>query len=163
MIRSPNIGPDTRPNFQPNFFQKNYQPNYLPTAPQITGVQDNSSKDKWSSAAEGRSLQSNSNIHQNLSSPNLNIHELSQDLLRLKEQLKKLAERGEEIGANRVRAEEAQSARIKLETNQPNPRPNINSIDQFSIKRKDINNDLIYYPSTASHPNSNLSFNNRIT
>ena len=104
MIRNPNISPDTRLNFQPNFLQRNYQPNFLPTAPQNPGTLDNSPKDKWPSVAE-RNLQSSSSKQQNLSSPNLNIHELSQDLLRLKEQLKKLAERGEEIGANRVRAE----------------------------------------------------------
>lgn len=124
MIRNPNISPDTRANFQPNFLQRQYQPNYLPTASQNLGTQESTYKEKFSSVAEGRNVQPNLSKQQNLSSPNLNIHELSQDLLRLKEQLKKLAERGEEIGANRIRAEEAQTARIKLETSQPNLLPN---------------------------------------
>lgn len=105
MIRNPNISPDTRANFQPNFLQRQYQPNYLPTPSQNLGTQESTSKEKFPSVAEGRNLQPTLSKQQNLSSPNLNIHELSQDLLRLKEQLKKLAERGEEIGANRIRAE----------------------------------------------------------
>jgi hypothetical protein len=51
---------------------------------------------------------------QNTSVPNLNVKALSDDLLRLKEQLRKLTERGEEMGASRVRAEEAHSARVRL-------------------------------------------------
>lgn len=47
----------------------------------------------------------------NSSSPSLNIHELSNDLMKLKEQLKKLAERGEELGSSRIKKEETPNNR----------------------------------------------------
>jgi hypothetical protein len=83
---------------------------------------------------------------QNLSSPSLNVHELNQDLLKLKEQLKKLAERGEEMGANRARAEEAHSARVKLESSHQVPQIRTNTSVELYHTRKDASSDLIYYP-----------------
>lgn len=54
---------------------------------------------------------------------------MNQDLLKLKEQLKKLAEKGEEIGANKARAEQAYSARIRLESTHqvPQIKTNLNN------------------------------------
>ena len=62
-------------------------------------------RDAWQNVSAEKN-QSLANRQLNSSSPSLNIHELSNDLMKLKEQLKKLAERGEELGSSRLRNEE---------------------------------------------------------
>ena len=62
-------------------------------------------RDGWQNVSADKN-QSLVNRQLNSSSPSLNIHELSNDLMKLKEQLKKLAERGEELGSSRLKNEE---------------------------------------------------------
>lgn len=67
------------------------------------------------------------------------------DLQRLKEQLKKLTERGEEMGANKIRAEEAHSARVRFESLHQS------KADEGQQQRpRDASSELIYYPSTTT-------------
>lgn len=83
---------------------------------------------------------------QNTSAPSLNVKELSMDLQRLKEQLKKLTERGEEMGATKARAEEAHSARVRFESLHQSKAEGQPS----QQRQRDASSDLIYYPSTTT-------------
>ena len=73
------------------------------------------------------------------------------DLQRLKEQLKKLTERGEEMGANKARVEEAHSARVRFESLHQSK-----ATEGQQQRPRDASSDLIYYPSTTTTINAPL-------